>query len=243
MSVYINEKNKMAKQVSKRMIEFLSQYGNEAIVAGGFARDYLLTTKYNQPTQVRDIDTYVIYNEKLEKELIRKGFYEEFSYGGSDIKKTYTKLLNRAEKMNGFIKVQVMMLNNSYKRPHDYVEDKFDLSICKVIFDGIEFIELPEFIKTIENNEIYLSNNLNKKEMSVACKNHICKITTRFENFKTLYCNKDFIEYISMGKVIPRTRLSEKIVGNRWIFRNEKFIFWKDLTNATFYDNVLVAPF
>ncbi len=109
-----------------------------------------------------------------------------------------------------------------------YVNKHFDLSICKVIFDGTGFKELPDFKKTMETKEITLTQTLGTAEFEWACRRHIKKISDRFSSYKQNYYNKDFYGVSSRCKLVKRTRLAEKMIGDKWLYRNDGYIFWDE---------------
>ena len=221
------------RKCAAKAIENLKQYTDEVLVAGGFPRDYILSTKYNIKARPNDIDVYVRYNKDMDDHLRDKmeEVTSRYKNGLNGIKKVYKKHVNYPQDglfsrhMN--IEIQVIMLETG-DRLEDYINTNFDLSICKATFDGVDFKELPEFTETIKTKKITLNDNIGINELQWAFRSHVAKVTCRFARvFKLEGYNHKFAGSPYKCKLIGRTELTDLMINDKnWLYRTNKYYYY-----------------
>lgn len=239
------------KNGADKFLKQIRKYTDEVIIAGGFARDWILRTKYGYETSSNDVDLYVKYDPSLAKWL--KDMHSQ------DVCEEHTsgyKGLNNLEKVYRFytqfpteeddssddlfspshnVEFQVIVLNTDLDI-ETYVKDHFDLSICMATYDGTDFKELPEFIKTVETKIVTFNDSLGYQETEYGFKKHVAKITCRFATFGFIYegYNPKFGGKRYNCKLIKRTRLADKVMeANKWLYRTKNYYYYDE--NAGVY--------
>jgi hypothetical protein len=209
----------MNLQYSVRIMDnLLHQFkirGVSAIICGGFVRDTLLYNA-NMLTSngFNDIDVYVnskdyngIEDFKLKfKDLpyfevlqgIDKSLYTDHD---SDIVEIFE---TRCPKSHN--RVQVIIINTD-KNITQYIQDKFDLSINMVAYDGFNFFKSPAFLKTLETKVIRVNPNVDVEKL--ISKGRIKKMGLRFYDFKIEGLTRSDFYYKSEYKFVYRNKLND----------------------------------
>lgn len=238
-----NDEMLAQKNGADKFLNHVRKYTDEVVIAGGFARDWVLRTKYDYDTTINDVDLYVKFNPSLKKWL------EDMKY--QDVCEEQTngyKGLNNLDSVYRFhttfpkedsdelfaetfkVEFQVMVLNTELDI-ETYVKDHFDLSICMVTYDGNVFKELPDFTKTVKTRIITFNEELGFQETAYGFKKHVAKITCRFagKGFKYDGYNPMFGGTRHYCKLINRTRLSDKMMEeNKWLYRTKKYYYYDE---------------
>jgi len=200
------------------MNNLLSQFksrGVPATICGGFVRDTLLyDNNMCPPNAFNDIDVYVNSKDYTGIEDFKLKFkslpYFEVLQGveksrytdhDSDIVEIFE---TRCPKSHN--KVQIIIINTD-KNITQYIQDKFDLSINMVAYDGFNFFKSPEFLKTLETKIIRINPNVDVENL--IAKGRIKKMGLRFHDFKIEGLTRSDFFYKSEYKFVYRNKLND----------------------------------
>jgi hypothetical protein len=236
------------KNGADKFLTQIRKYTDEVIIAGGFARDWVLRTKYDYDTTINDVDLYVKFTPSLKRwleDMKSKDICEEQTNGYKGLNnldsvyKFYTQFpkegTNELFAPTFDVEFQVIVLNTELDI-ETHVKDHFDLSICMVTYDGNDFKELPDFTKTLETKIITFNDKLGFQETEYGFKKHVAKITCRFagKGFKYEGYNPKFGGERYNCKLINRTRLSDKMMEeNKWLYKTKNYYYYDE--NAGVY--------
>lgn len=225
------------------MLNTIKNYTDNVIIAGGFARDWILKTKYNIDTTIADVDVYVKSNSSLKRwldDLSSKGVVEELTnqYEGlNNLDKVYRSLISCSVDKKGLllsenymVEFQIILINTDLNI-EDYVHKHFDLSICMATYDGVDFKELPDFTKTMETKIVTFNDDLGYKETEYGFRKHVAKITCRFARFGFKYegYNYKFTGNKHRCKLINRNRLSDKMMeDHKYLYKTTKYYYYDE---------------
>jgi hypothetical protein len=202
-------------KIMNNLLHQFKSRGVSATICGGFVRDTLLyDANMLNSKGFNDIDVYVnskdyagIHDFKLKfKDLpyfevlqgIDKSLYTDQN---SDIVEIFE---TRCPKSHN--RVQVIIINTD-KNISKYIQDKFDLSINMVAYDGFNFFKSPAFLKTLETKVIRINPNVDVEKL--ISKGRIKKMGLRFYDFKIEGLTRPDFCYKSEYKFVYRNKLND----------------------------------